>query len=208
MMFPEAVIRAVLTDVGNVVFPIHDGRCSCILSRLTGYDPGELQRMLRIGPHVSARVDSGFWSMRDVYDCALASIHRYCSWEQFRDAWLSLLGEDFPEVREAYEALPAEIPLYTLTNTNDLHLEVLREHWLYGRSRTFWPSCEIRMAKPRPDVYTWVIKQISLHPSEILYFDDDAENCRIGQQMGMSAVQVTSPRVVPDTLRELSVLTV
>lgn len=205
-MSPDFEIKAVLTDIGNVILPVHDGRCSRILAQLSGFGAEELHRMLRVGPHVSARVDTGFWSMRDVYDCSLASIQRYVTWEQFVAAWQSLLGEDHPNVRQALQSLPPEIPLYTLTNTNDLHLEYLKTHWLYQRSKRFWASCEIGMVKPRPDVYKFVIEQIGEHPSRILYFDDDPANCDMGRQMGMQAIQVTNPAVVPDTLHELSVV--
>lgn len=142
--------------------------------------------------------------MRDVYDCTLASLHRYISWEQFCGAWQSLLGADYPGIREAYESLPAGVDLYTLTNTNDLHLQTLKKHWLCERSKAFWASCEIGMAKPHADVYKWAIEQTGLHPREILYFDDDPENCSIGRQMGMEVVQVTSPSVIPATLDELN----
>ncbi len=161
--------------------------------------------MLRVGPHVSARVDTGFWAMRDLYDCCLASLQRFITWEQFVDAWQALLGEDYPRVRRAYEALPPEIALHTLTNTNDLHLEYLKQHWLFERSVGFWASCEIGLVKPRPDIYKFVIDKIGLHPSRILYFDDDPANCEMGRQMGLQTVQVTNPQVVVDTLDEFNV---
>jgi putative hydrolase of the HAD superfamily len=205
-MFSDSVIRAVLTDVGNVVFPVHDDRCLRTLATCTGYDIEELNRMLRVGPHVSARVDSGYWKMRDLFQCTLAPLQRYLSWEQFRDAWQSMLGEDYPDVRSALQSLPPDIPLFTITNTNDLHLEYLKRHWLFRRSRSFWASCEIGMVKPRPEIYEFIIRAIGLPPSQILYFDDDPANCQTGREMGLRTVQVIAPHVVPDTLHRLSVL--
>ncbi|HNX26446.1 MAG TPA: HAD-IA family hydrolase, partial [Phycisphaerae bacterium] len=125
-------------------------------------------------------------------------------YEEFLDSWYALLGEEYPQVREAYERL--NVPLYVLSNINDVHADYLHGRWFEEISIACWMSNEIGMDKPSREVFEFVLGQIKCQPSELLFFDDIAENVQSAASLGINAVLVKNPDDVVKKLEECKLL--
>ena len=200
------MIRAVLTDIGNVVMQINPALPAELLSRASGLEFKQVVDILNPFIKIVVKVQDGELSMREVFENHVGSLSEKVEFPQFVDAWGTMLGEDFPQVRKAYESLKPGVDLYTLSNTNDLHAHQLQEHWLCGASREFWLSCEIGMSKPGEKVFRWVLEQMQLAGDEVVFFDDLEENISAAGQLGIHGYLVTDPDIVPQTLQELDLV--
>ena len=200
------MIRAVLTDIGNVVMQINETLPAELLSRASGLEFEQVVGILNPFSDIVTRVQNGGLPMREVFEKHTGSLHKKVNFDQFTEAWSTMLGEDFPQVRAAYESLKPEISLYTLSNTNDLHAHELHRHWLRETSREFWLSCEIKMSKPSEDVFRWALEQMQLQGEDVVFFDDLEDNIAAAGKLGIRGYLVTDPDVVPQTLQELGLV--
>jgi glucose-1-phosphatase len=200
------MIRAIITDIGNVVLKVNDTLPAELLSRASGLEFKQVVDILNPFSEIVTKVQNGELPMREVFENHVGLLHEKVEFHQFTDAWSTMLGEDFPQVREAYESLKPEVLLYTLSNTNDLHACELHRHWLCKASRGFWLSCEVGMSKPDEKIFRWALEQMQLPGDEVVFFDDLEDNIVAAAQLGIRGYLVTDPDIVPQTLQELGLV--
>lgn len=114
--------------------------------------------------------------------------------EQLKELWNSMLL-DFPEHRLIFLeelACSAKYRLFLLSNTNDLHIRRVAEIMgdsKFGRFRSsfegFYLSHEIRMRKPDPGIFRFVLEEQQLHSAETLFIDDGVENIDAAGKLGI-----------------------
>ncbi len=111
------------------------------------------------------------------------------------DAWNAILL-DFPLHRlEFLEDLAREntYRLFLLSNTNDIHIEFVKQQMgmeNYNRFKSvfevFYLSYEMGMRKPDAEIFEFVLQQNHLNPSETLFVDDTTENTDTAASLGIS----------------------
>ena len=114
--------------------------------------------------------------------------------ERIKAAWNSIIL-DFPAYRLAFiEALKKEntYRLFLLSNTNDLHIQQVKESMgmeHYQRFQNcferFYLSHEIKMRKSNADIYKFVLEENGLHPKESFFIDDTQENTDSAATLGI-----------------------
>ncbi len=62
--------------------------------------------------------------------------------------------------------------------------------WIARFTHLTW-SCELRMAKPDPAIYTFTCERLGVAPAEALFIDDKPENIHAAEALGLRAVQFT-----------------
>ena len=110
------------------------------------------------------------------------------------NAWNAILL-DFPMHRlEFLEALAKEnkYRLFLLSNTNELHIEYVKETTgkeFFTRFKNcfevFYLSYEMKKRKPNPDIYKQVLEENRLNPRATLFIDDTKENTDTAAQLGI-----------------------
>ncbi|WP_420322831.1 HAD family hydrolase [Flagellimonas sp.] len=110
------------------------------------------------------------------------------------DAWNAIL-KDFPDSRlEFVEKLAKEshYRLFLLSNTNDIHIEYVKQYM--GREKfsrfkkafeTFHLSYEMGMRKPDAEIFEFVLNADNLVASETLFVDDSKENTDTASNLGI-----------------------
>lgn len=99
------------------------------------------------------------------------------------DAWNCILL-DFPLKRlDFIKQISKNYRCFLLSNTNELHIDWIKNDWgmeLYTEFKNcfekFYLSHELKMRKPNADIYTFVLNENNLNPSETLFVDDTKEN--------------------------------
>ncbi|RUA18622.1 MAG: HAD family phosphatase [Flavobacteriia bacterium] len=115
--------------------------------------------------------------------------------EQLTSAWNAILL-DFPEHRlEFLENLAQEneYRLFLLSNTNDLHMECVREQMGMERFNrfknafeVFYLSYEMGMRKPDAEIFEFVLEENNLTATETLFVDDVKENTDAAALLGIN----------------------
>lgn len=112
--------------------------------------------------------------------------------EGFTSSWNAILV-DFPQYRlEFLQQLASEgkYKLILLSNTNDLHIEWVKEQVSFFEQfrscfDAFYLSQEVNLRKPDPTIFEMVLKEQHLKPSETLFIDDTAENTEAAEKIGI-----------------------
>lgn len=109
-------------------------------------------------------------------------------------AWNAILL-DFPEYRiEFLEALArkASYRLFLLSNTNEMHMSHVQASMGENRfSRfkncfeSFCLSHELKMRKPEPQIFQYMLEHFNLQPSETFFVDDNLENTQAAARLGI-----------------------
>lgn len=136
-----------------------------------------------------------------------ATLFPKASKQELIGAWNAILL-DFPAHRldflenfakeEAYR-------LFLLSNTNELHIEFVRNQMgeqeferFKGLFDKFYLSHEIHMRKPDSDIFDFVLKENGLQPIETLFVDDTEENIETATSLEINCwhIQVGKEDVV------------
>jgi putative hydrolase of the HAD superfamily len=116
--------------------------------------------------------------------------------EQFKKAWCAML-EDFPSERIEYLIkLSKKFNTYILSNTNELHIQdfnqKLKENFNINHFDEIvvkaYYSNEIKLRKPNPKIYEYVLADANLIPEETLFIDDREENLEATQAFGIQTL--------------------
>jgi len=124
----------------------------------------------------------------------LQTIFISASREQIKDAWNSIIL-DFPEERLKFiEKLKNDnqYRLFLLSNTNDMHIDKVKESMGMERFNrfkkcfeVFYLSQEIKMRKPNANIYEKVLNDNSLIAAETFFIDDTKENTDSASKLGI-----------------------
>ena len=112
--------------------------------------------------------------------------------EQLERSWVSILG-DFPLDRLLFlENIPVKYNLYLLSNTNEMHINYVKNHYgkeFYKRFLNcfdkIYYSHEINMRKPDEESFQLILKENELSPMATLFVDDTLENIVTANKLGI-----------------------
>lgn len=199
---PSEAIRALLFDLGNVIWRIDNDPACQHWSRCTGIPPDELLPRFR-ADEAFEQHERGEITDEEYYEHFVATTGIRVAYPDFVAGWQSILREEIPGVGALLRLMSAQIPLYALSNTNGMH----RHAWpgRYGHVlslfRKVFCSHEIGMRKPEPRAYLHVCDEVGVDPSRVLFFDDSPVNVQAARSVGMSAERVVSCAEIASALR-------
>jgi putative hydrolase of the HAD superfamily len=121
----------------------------------------------------------------------------------------------FNAVRESLHAKPdtvallerlhgRNVPLYCLSNISSGIFRHLRErHSFWGVFRGIVISGDIRMLKPEPEIFEFLLQRHGLNAAESVFIDDSAPNIESARALGLSTVWFKSARQCERELEHL-----
>ncbi|MFA6949737.1 MAG: HAD family phosphatase [Lentimicrobiaceae bacterium] len=119
--------------------------------------------------------------------------------EEVIHAWNAMLL-DFPQERVSLlKRLKKDYKLYLLSNSNLIHYDYYTRTFLdrYGfeLSTLFekeWYSFNLGMIKPDPEIFSFVLTDGELNPSETFFIDDTLVNVEAASRFGIRTYHLTS----------------
>jgi glucose-1-phosphatase len=198
-------IEALLFDLGKVLInfsfepvvkTLHE---SCSISR-TQFEAILWDRVL------VRRYESGEISTEEFHNylCETASLKM--TLPQFCTTWSSVFMPDPLISEELLANLKRRYPLILISNTNEAHVEFIREKYRvfdYFDHLVF--SYEVGLLKPDPKIFQHAIAA-SKRPAEALFFTDDREeNVVAAAALGIRSHQFVSEAKLVDALQQAGV---
>lgn len=188
-------IKAVIFDFGNVLIDLHYDRFFENFESLVGdlfsgeaYPPQILDHLIKY--------EKGLIS-DDAFIWYFQQINPRVQPRKLVEAWNSMLGE-IPMTRlDMLVQLNQKFNVYLLSNTNNFHIRSVRQylvrtHSIQDFEDSFFDkvyySHEIKMRKPDREIYNYVLEDIGLSGSEILFIDDRVENVEAARKACWRAV--------------------
>lgn len=193
-------IDAIIFDIGNVLIDLDYPQVIRQLSRRAQKNQHNLDKLVvdskvlrafelgQIGP------DRFREEVAKLLGCKLAE-------SEFEQIWNSMLKEVSRERMSKILKIKQRYKTYILSNTNLTHELAFEEKVLEATGRpsirdfveqAFF-SHEIGMRKPDAECFEFVIDEIDLYPSRMLFLDDRLENVQAAKKAGMKSFQIQQP---------------
>jgi glucose-1-phosphatase len=182
----------IIFDLGVVIIDLHLDKCVHSFSEMTGVAPQEIEKWLPMEYPFHA-YETGQISTETFIEAIGQLANKPLTMNQVDMAWNAMLG-DIPLARlQLIERIAAKHRTFVLSNTNELHIQefhksVERSHGLaYFRSlfQKVYYSYEMGARKPESKIYQTVLEEQGLHPSEVLFIDDNEQNIRGAEALGL-----------------------
>ncbi|MBO0948924.1 HAD family hydrolase [Fibrella forsythiae] len=208
-------MKNIIFDLGDVIIPIDLRAPLRNFAQLANRTEAEMEALWK---------QHGIWKQYETglvddeaFRAAVRSLVRDESDEPDRwadeiidTAWNSVLLDLPVERIERIQSLKGKYRLFLLSNTNAIHirevdnrLAELGQPSLESLFDQVYYSHIVRMLKPNPDIYGYVLEQANLEPSETLFLDDNLLNIQAAAALGIRAVQVVAPKTILDYLDEI-----
>jgi putative hydrolase of the HAD superfamily len=187
-------LRAVVFDYGMVLTGPQDPESYASLLRITNLSPEQFEPL--------------YWADRHDYD--LGNLTGLAFWQKLlRDAGLNLAAGADEELNQwdarmwttqnpamvAWQQRLKQRGLLTaiLSNMGDTVLASIEREfaWIQNFDVQVW-SFQLRIAKPDPAIYEYVLKDLGTRPEETLFLDDRLANIEAARALGIRALQFST----------------
>lgn len=134
-------------------------------------------------------------STADFMNTALQLSNPGTTYQQVVDAWNSCLL-DIPEYKLDFikELRAKGYKTYMLSNTNDAHWRFIEDCKFQKPVSEYFEHCflsqELQLAKPDPEIYRVVLREIGCKPEECLFLDDSEPNCASAETLGINCINI------------------
>lgn len=125
---------------------------------------------------------------------------------QIDNAWFSMIL-DLPKERiELIGLLKLKYNVYLFSNTNELHIELLKKRYeeefgfdifqmLFTKA---YFSNEIKMRKPHPESFQWLINDAGIKAEETLFIEDSPQHIEGAKKVGLNTYWLTGGETIND----------
>lgn len=144
--------------------------------------------------------EGGFAEASDLLDAGQIDFEEYLArYAALADSSPAAILADFKEFGNVDTALVALIEqlheqyrtgLISNAHSNELR-PLLDMHDLHGLFDEIVISSEVGMAKPNPQIFTHICKQLQVEPSECVFTDDNPANVAAAKTLGMQGIVYT-----------------
>ena len=178
--------RALVFDIGNVLVTFDFTRASRIVAAKSDVDAGVVLKTIS---EIKDELESGRMGEDEFFSKAMRMVGFRGEREEFELAWCDIFEENTP-MRETLDALPKDLRLILLSNTNEPH-----KRWLLGRFGVFKCfeggvfSHEAKCMKPDDGIYRQLMEGFGLEPGSTFYIDDLPANIEAGRRWGLASHQ-------------------
>lgn len=201
----ERLPRLVLFDLGNVLISLRTIREAFGLPEKGARSGGDaldakIAWFLRSEP--VDRFERGLATPEEFFEFLRSTFEVQISPSELQARFERILGEEIPGMRELVRDLKrAGVRVAGLSDTNPVHLAVLKKYPIVGELEAVVASCETGYRKPNPEAYRAALRCVGLGPEEVFYTDDLPRNVEGAESVGIRAVLFRGPGDLRKVLR-------
>ena len=189
-------IRNIIFDFGNVLFDLNLGAFSREMQQMLGGEFAAARAALQ-REKIFEQYETGGLSTEEFLEKICSTSGNTLSPQQVEAAWNAIFIGMPARRFEMLLRLRQQYKVFLLSNINELHERwidayMLREHRLEDYQFPYFDgvyfSHLIRLRKPEPDIYEYVLADAELNPAETLFFDDLPENVEAARRVGIQGI--------------------
>ncbi len=201
-------IKAIIFDFGNVIIDIDFELTFEAFSNICLKSASEVKRLF-YEADIFRKYESGFYNDDEFRDVIRQLLGFPLNDGEIDKAWNALLLKA-PANRVAFlQDLRIEMPIYMLSNTNKIHVDWCQKYFQRTYNipdfkklfRTAFFSYDLMMWKPDTEIYEYVLKEIELEAHEVLFLDDNVENIKSANEMGINTVLMEPNMCLTEVLK-------
>ena len=187
------MIKNVIFDLGKVLIDTNPSE----YLRKYGYDEEKYQVLL------DAILYDSLWSDMDIgkYESYKDIVEIYVGKHKELESEIRrFFDEDWMELYTPFEGALAfynEVfergyDIYILTNFSKDGYEFISNKFdFFKKAKGSVVSSHIKMAKPNPEIYKYLLEKYSLNPDECIFIDDSAVNIKTANELGIHGIVYT-----------------
>lgn len=183
--------RTIIFDLGKVIIPFDFERGYRAIAADCQLPAAEIRARLGATDLVT-RLETGLVEPREFVGAVSRLIDFPGSYADFCRHWSSIFLPETLIPEELVIDLKSRYRLLVLSNTNAIHIDMVREH--YGILRHFDHlvlSHEVKAMKPDPRIYAAALAHADAEPHECFFTDDIADYVAGARRAGIDAEQFT-----------------
>lgn len=200
----KSTIKALLFDLGGVVLEVNFQQVFNSWAAMSALDESEIKARFKMDQHYQQH-ERGQIEAPVFFEHLRDSLQITASDDEMTKAWNHIFGNEMTTNLDAIDAVRNTLPTYGFSNTNKTH-QLYWEHHFPRIANTFeklYASSEIGMRKPDAEAFEFILKELSLKPNELLFFDDSPENVEGAERLGIQTVLVDNSDSVVSALSKL-----
>ena len=203
-----AVVKACLIDVWQTIL---FGDFQARVESLTAYAGVDTEVWLAEWLRTAVERDRGEISVAD----SVAQALRVCGVEPRPELIADLMRQDAEEMRETVRLYDDSVPFLTslrskgilialVSNCSDTTRPILDHLGVFPLVDAAILSCEVRSAKPSPEIYLAALEALGVAAADAVFIDDQHGYCAGAEAVGVRAIQITRhespglPATAPD----------
>ncbi len=198
---PPQKVKALIFDIGNVIFDISFDLVFLHAQKLTGRDAQELKSLFTFN-EVFESFERGHVTPEEFTREFNRQTRLNLSLEQFDACWNAIYLDAFPGIGDLLQTLKTTYRVVALSNTNILHTNdwLLRYAPIVGLFERLFLSNEMGERKPDARAYQMVLEYLEMQPHEVLFLDDKIENIHGAAALGIHTIHVLDYKQMRDDL--------
>lgn len=193
------ITDAIIFDLGGVLLNLDFKRSVDAFIKLGLNDvENEMSRLLYARPSGNSetlfhKYEKGLIGSEEFRDALRKLSSDYITDGDIDRAWTAMILDINEENVSLLEKLRGSCRLFLLSNTNAIHIESLpgssgrKYSELTGFFEKVYYSHEIKMRKPDPEIFKYVIKDAGLTAEKSLFIDDSIHNIEAARAAGLNA---------------------
>lgn len=206
-------IKNIIFDLGDVILNIDVPVASLSFAKLSGREQAEILTLFKEKDlfrqfETGRLTESGFRNY-------VRELLAFPDWtdEMIDTAWNSLLLDLPPERIQLLKDLAKKYRLFLLSNTSSIHIAKVNKileaatgvKKLDDLFEKVFVSYEMGLMKPDPQIYKDVLEQAGLVAEETLFLDDNLDNIKGAQTLGIDTIHVQKPTTILEYLKDYAV---
>ncbi|HEY6011608.1 MAG TPA: HAD family phosphatase [Nitrospirota bacterium] len=203
-------IKNIIFDFGGVILPVDPMAFAAGLIELGCTDVLSLHERF-MAEQVYSRFEKGEMSPGEFRMMLRTGLSNHASDEQLDQAWNLILGEIPPHRVTFLESLKPGYRTFLLSNTNKIHYDRYQEQFseTFGYSsldhlfEKAYYSFKLKLYKPDPAIFQFVINDSKLIPEETLFVDDYETNIEAAKKLGLQTIHLVEGMEVVDIKKDL-----
>jgi len=202
-------IKNIIFDIGEVLLTVNKLAAHDALVKL-GIDSGNLAEMLVNESGDYFKYEQGLIDSSEFRAFFRKKSSAIFSDDEFDRAWGSML-DNFPKDRiEILQVLSKKIKVFILSNTNEIHINTFNKmlqndfgiNNLSQIVEKAYYSNEIKLRKPNPKIYEYVLADSKLQAENTLFIDDRLENLVAAEKYGIKTYLFTGKESFTELFNE------
>ncbi len=185
------MLEAIIFDIGNVLLSFDFGQTFRRLAPLCSVHESEI---LSVFSRLKDPFESGRLGADDFLKQVTLELGYRGDAVELRLAWQEIF-EPIEQTHALVRRLHSRIPLYLLSNTNDLHTEYfLSRYSVFECFQDAIFSQQVGLLKPNPEIYRVATRRFSINPENTLFIDDLEENVASAVAVGLKTHHYNAAR--------------
>ncbi|MFY0675231.1 MAG: HAD family phosphatase [Bacteroidia bacterium] len=186
------MIKYIVFDLGAVILDIDLDAYVTELKRLAPNAKFDFDHNKH---HFYADYEKGLIAENEFFNEMAKALNHELTIEELAKAWSKILLKPFAEAKVFIESLGKDFRTFILSNTNHTHRvqfdKIFNDEWGQNRfyelfEKTYY-SFDMKMIKPNPNIFSQVITEQGLKPEETLFIDDNLDNIKSAEKLGLKA---------------------